>query len=189
MDAWERFDEERGVAFKSYAEMRIKGQMIDSLRRNDWVPRSTRKKHENLEHARSTLSLRLGRQPTREELRNALGMSPDAFEAYCSDATIRPLTSLDEPMGDDGSARIIDRVAGDVGTAADLLARQELRSEVAVAVSNLPERERIAVTLSYLEHMTLKQIGQELGVTESRACQLRSQGVKRLRFRLRSVHS
>ena len=187
MDAWERFDEERGVSFKSYAEMRIKGQMIDSLRRNDWVPRSTRKKHENLEHTKASLSLRLGRAPTRDELCHAMDMNTEVFEAYCADATIRPLTSLDEPMGDDGSARIIDRVAGDTSTAADVLAQRELRSEVAMAVSNLPDKERIAVTLSYLEHMTLKQIGKELGVTESRACQLRSQGVKRLRFRLRSV--
>jgi len=189
MDAWERFDTERGVSFKSYAEMRIKGQMIDALRRNDWVPRSARKKNENLEHTRAALSRRLGRTPTQEETRRALGMRKDVFEAYCKDATIRPLTSLDAPMGEDGSARIVDRVAGEEDSAADVLARKELRHEVALAVSNLPEKERVAVTLSYLEHLTLKEIGQRLGVTESRACQLRSQGVKRLRFRLRTVRN
>ena len=190
MDAWKRFDAERGVSFKSYAEMRIKGQMIDALRRNDWVPRSTRKKSENLEHTRATLTRRLGRRPSHEEVRHSLGMHKDAFEAYCVDATIRPLTSLDAPMSDDiGSAHIVDRVAGEDDTAAEVLLRNELRHEVANAVFNLPEKERAAVTLSYLEHMTLKKIGQQLGVTESRACQLRSQGVKRLRFRLRSVRN
>ena len=189
MDAWDRFDEQRGVTFKSYAEMRIKGQMIDSLRRNDWVPRSARKKNENLEHTRAALHRSLGRRPTRAEMCDALGMTPTTYEAYCADATIRPLTSLDEPMGDTTTVRLVDRVAGEEDTAAELLARRELRSEVALAVSNLPEKERVAVTLSYLEHMTLKQIGARLGVTESRACQLRSQGVKRLRYRLRSVSS
>jgi len=187
MDAWERFDTDRGVTFKSYAEMRIKGQMIDALRRNDWVPRSARKKNENLEHTRLSLSRRLGRAPSLEEVRQELGMAKRNFEAYCADAQIRPLTSLDTPMGDDGSARIVDRVAGQNASAADLLARKELRSEVARAVGNLPPKERAAVTLSYLENLTLKEIGQKLGVTESRACQLRSQGVKRLRFRLRRV--
>ncbi len=187
MDAWERFDTDRGVTFKSYAEMRIKGQMIDALRRNDWVPRSARKKNENLEHTRQALSRRFGRTPTQEELRSELGMGKRSFEAYCADARIRPLTSLDTPLGEDGSARIVDRVAGDDDSAIDILARKELRSEVARAVENLPPKERSAVTLSYLENLTLKEIGERLGVTESRACQLRSQGVKRLRYRLRTV--
>lgn len=189
MDAWERFDSERGVTFKSYAEMRIKGQMIDSLRRNDWVPRSARKKNENLEHTRQSLARRLRRPPTREEVRCELGMAESSFDAYCTDAQIHPLTSLDAPMGEDGSARVVDRVAGGEDTAAEILARKELRFEVARAVGNLPQKERAAVTMSYLEHLTLREIGKQLGVTESRACQLRSQGVKRLRYRLRTVTS
>ncbi|HCH61617.1 MAG: RNA polymerase sigma factor FliA [Deltaproteobacteria bacterium] len=187
MDAWERFDTARGVTFKSYAELRIKGQMIDSLRRNDWVPRSARKKCENLEATSQIMARRLGRTPTMEELRVELDMSKRAFDAYCADAQIRPLTSLDAPLGEEGSARIVDRVAHDEASVADMLVRNELRSEVARAVENLPAKERIAVTMSYLENLTLKEIGKRLGVTESRACQLRSQGVKRLRFRLRDV--
>ena len=169
MDAWERFDTARGVSFKSYAEMRIKGQMIDALRRNDWVPRSARKKNETLEHVRQSLSRRLGRAPTLDEVRQYLGMKKAAFEAYCADACIRPLTSLDNPMGDEGSARIVDRVAGADATAAEILARKELRAEIARAVENLPVKERTAVTLSYLENMTLKDRGTRLGVTEFRA--------------------
>ena len=189
MDAWERFDRDRGVSFKSYAEMRIKGQMIDALRRNDWVPRSARKKCENLKHTRDSLARRFGRRPTLDEVRQELGMAKKSFEAYCADAQIRPLTSLDTPMGEDGGALVVDRVAGDDDSAADILVRRELRSEVARAVGNLPTKERAAVTLSYLENLTLKEIGIQLGVTESRACQLRSQGVKRLRYRLRTVTS
>jgi RNA polymerase sigma factor for flagellar operon FliA len=187
MDAWDRYDPERGVTFKSYAELRIKGQMIDALRRNDWVPRSARKKSENLAHTRQAMTRRLRREPTLEEVRVELNMGKRAFEAYCVDAQIRPLTSLDTPLGDDGTGRILDRVADTEATAADLMVHNELRSEVARAVHNLPPKERAAVTLSYLESLTLKEIGQRLGVTESRACQLRSQGVKRLRFRLRDV--
>ena len=187
MDAWERYDVDRGVTFKSYAELRIKGQMIDSLRRNDWVPRSARKKCENLEKTSRAMARRLGRKPTMDEIRVELGMNPRAFEAYCTDAQIRPLTSLDTPLGEDGNARLVDRVADKDASIDDAILRNELRSEVARAVQNLPPKERIAVTMSYLENLTLKEIGQQLGVTESRACQLRSQGVKRLRFRLRDV--
>ncbi len=187
MDAWERFDAERGVTFKSYAEMRIKGQMIDALRRNDWVPRSARKKNETLEQTRADLSRRLGRDPSRDEVRNELGMEARTFDAYCEDARIRPLTSLDAPVSADSDARLVDQVANDCDDAASVMARNQLRAEVARAVQNLPEKERAAVTMSFIDHLTLKEIGQQLGVTESRACQLRSQGVKRLRFRLRDI--
>jgi RNA polymerase sigma factor for flagellar operon FliA len=187
MDAWDRYDATRGVTFKSYAELRIKGQMIDALRRNDWVPRSARKKCENLEQTTIAMARRLGRTPSLEEVRIELNMSKRAFEAYCADAQIRPLTSLDTPLGEDGSGRIVDRVADGEALVTDIIVRNELRSEVARAVYNLPPKERSAVTMSYLENLTLKEIGKRLGVTESRACQLRSQGVKRLRFRLRDM--
>jgi RNA polymerase sigma factor for flagellar operon FliA len=187
LDARDRFDPDRGVSFRTYAELRIKGQMIDALRRNDWVPRSARKKRDNLDHTREQLARRLGRAPTLDEVRAELGMRPEAFERYCSDANLRHLTSLDTPTGEEANGRVVDHIASEEDTAAEQLVRQEIRSEVARAVERLPPKERVVVTMSYLDDLTLREIGQKLGITESRVCQLRGQGLKRLRFRLRAV--
>ncbi len=188
LDAWDRFDATKGVPFKSYAELRIKGQMIDALRSDDLVPRSVRRKNTRLQQERTQLTHRLGRMPTRDEMCSQLDLAPKAYDAYVTDSRIARLTSLDAPVGDDGSATIGDNICLDDTTAEDTFSGKQLRTQVASAVHNLPERERKVVTMYYIRRLTLREIGAELGVTESRACQLRGQGVKRLKFRLRSLH-
>jgi len=188
LDAWDRFDATKGVPFKSYAELRIKGQMIDALRSDDLVPRSVRRKNTRLEQERVQLTHRLGRRPTRREMCDQLDLAPKAYDAYVSDSRIARLTSLDAPVGDDaGSATVGDNLCLDDTTAEDTFSDKQLRRQVASAVHNLPERERKVVTMYYIHRLTLREIGEQLGVTESRACQLRGQGVKRLQFRLRSI--
>jgi RNA polymerase sigma factor for flagellar operon FliA len=187
LDANDRFDSGKGVPFKSYAELRIKGQMIDALRADDLVPRSVRRKHNRIQQEQQVLRNRLGRKPTREELRNQLDLAPKKFDAYESDSFIAPIASLDASITDDGSATLAESLSNNDPTAEDSFAEGQMRKSVAEAIHCLPEKERFAVTEYYLRHRTLKSIGTELGVTESRACQLRSQGVKRLRFRLRGV--
>jgi len=188
LDAWDRFDSSKGVPFRAYAEMRIKGQIIDALRADDIVPRSVRRKHNRLEQERSALTHRLGRAPTHEELRGQFDMNPRAFERYVSDSRIAKVLSLDAPTGDDDdSCLLVENLSALGDTAEDTLGNKELRKAVAEAVQYLPEKERFAVTEYYIFRRTLKSIGSDLGVTESRACQLRGQGVKRLRFRLRAL--
>ena len=187
MDAHDRFDATKGVPFKSYAEMRIKGQMIDALRADDIVPRSVRRKHNRLEQERAQLTHRLGRAPNHEEVREQLDLNEAAYTRYVNDATVARVVSLDAPVGEEGDAALVDCLARPEGTAEDDLGTRQLRKSVAVAVAHLPEKERAAVTLYYLQRMTLKEIGEHLGVTESRACQLRGQGVKRLQYRLRNL--
>ncbi|HCH62836.1 MAG: RNA polymerase sigma factor FliA [Deltaproteobacteria bacterium] len=187
LDAWERFDASKGVPFRSYAELRIKGQMIDSLRSDDIVPRSVRRKHTRLTQERSELTHRLGRTPNREEMRLQLDMTPKAYDAYVSDSRIAKVTSLDAPANDDSATPLVETLSLGAFTAEDTLDEKQIRAAVAEAVAMLPERERAVVTMYYVEHQTLRQIGQMLGVTESRACQIRSQGVKRLKFRLRAL--
>jgi len=185
LDAWDRFDSSKGVPFKAYAEMRVKGQIIDALRRDDIVPRSVRRKHNRLEQERTELTNRLGRAPTHDEMRSQLDMAPKKFTAYVSDSHIARVMSLDAPTTDDESSTLVESLSAFDPTAEELVSNQELRQAVAEAVEFLPERERLAVTNYYLHRMTLKEIGAQLGVTESRACQLRGQGVKRLKYRLR----
>ena len=187
LDAWERFDDSKGVPFKSYAELRVKGQMIDALRSDDIVPRSVRRKHNRIEQERVQLSQRLGRRPTRSELRNQLDLAPKAYDAYESDSHIAPVTSLDAPSTDDGGTLMVENLSLFDDTAEDAYGDKEVRLALAEAIRNLPAKEQVAVTDYYLQRRTLREIGADLGVTESRACQLRSQGVKRLQFRLRDL--
>jgi len=187
LDAWDRFDATKGVPFKSYAELRVKGQMIDALRSDDLVPRSVRRKHTRLEQERVQLTHRLGRTPTRDEMRRQLDLAPTAYDAYVTDSRIARLASLDAPISDDSGATLGDNICLDATTAEDTFSDKELRKQVASAVHNLPDRERKVVTLYYIHRLTLREIGDQLGVTESRACQLRGQGVKRLKFRLRNL--
>ncbi len=187
LDAADRFDSSKGVPFRAYAEMRIRGQMIDALRADDLVPRSVRRKHNRLEQERNALSNRLGRVPTRDELRDQLDMDDDTFDAFVSDARVATIASLDAPVGEDGSTTLVETLCNELGTSEDCFADKEMRLAVATAVRNLPERERVVVTSYYLHRLTLQEIGQRLGVTESRACQLRGQGVKRLQYRLRNL--
>lgn len=187
IDALDRFDEARGVPFKSYAEIRIQGSMVDSLRHDDWVPRSVRRKFNRLEQARSSLSLELGRDPNRVEMMDRLGTNESEYEALVADSTITRLVSLDAPANEEGSAPLVENLSRHDEDAAAHLFDKEMRREVAHAVECLPQKERVAVTLYYMHGLTLREIGDRLGVTESRACQLRGQGVKRLQFRLRSA--
>jgi RNA polymerase sigma factor for flagellar operon FliA len=188
LDAWERFDSSKGVPFRSYAEMRIRGQIIDSLRRDDIVPRSVRRKHNRLEQERTSLTNRLGRTPTFDELRGQFDMNQTAFTRYVSDSRIAKVVSLDAPTGDsDDSCMLVEKLSNLSESAEDTISNKELRQAIAEAVQFLPEKEQFAVVEYYISRRTLKSIGVDLGVTESRACQLRSQGVKRLRFRLRAI--
>jgi RNA polymerase sigma factor FliA len=187
LDAWDRFDGSKGVPFKAYAELRVKGQMIDSLRSDDIVPRSVRRKHNRIEQERAVLTQRLGRFPTRGEVRGQLDMAPRTFDAYESDSLIKSVASLDAPSTDGGSTLLVENLSLFDDTAEDNYGNKEVRIAVADAIDQLPPREKLAVTDYYVQRRTLREIGADLGVTESRACQLRSQGVKRLKFRLRHL--
>ncbi|MEL6344897.1 MAG: RNA polymerase sigma factor FliA [Myxococcota bacterium] len=189
IDAVDRFDPERGVPFKSYAEIRIQGSMIDALRNDDWVPRSVRRKSNRIEDARITLTRSLGRDPSRNEMARSLGASVDEYDDMVRDARITRLISLDVSTTDDGRTPLVESITKGDDTPEEQLSMEQLKEMVTHAVNCLPEKERVAVTKYYLQGLTLRQIGAILGVTESRACQLRGQGIKRLKFRLRhAVH-
>lgn len=183
LEAIERFDPARDVSFRTYAKHRIHGAVMDSLRTSDWVPRSVRRKANALDLAKQHLTESLGRSPDRAELANYLELAPEALDEMIHGSEIRPLLSLDAPMGDENGSPLADSIADATDLHGTML-NVELRKAAAEAVNSLPERERTAIVLYYFHELSLKEVGAVLEVTESRACQLCTQAVKRLRLRL-----
>lgn len=184
IDAIDRFDPERGVPFKGFADLRIRGAMVDYLRGIDPVSRAVRRKHNALEAKRTELRNRLGRAPTREEMARGLELQPQAYDEMVDAALLFSVVSSDTPLDEDAGTTIGDQLSGQETNVEDAWVARELTAEMLAALENLPERERIVVTKFYLESRTLKEIGSELAVTESRACQIAKAGTARMRVRL-----
>jgi RNA polymerase sigma factor for flagellar operon FliA len=189
IDAIDKFDLERGYKFETYAIARIKGAILDELRSMDWVPRSVRAKARALEKAYSKLEAKLHRTPTDDELTGELDMSNDQFQQTLSQISFIGLVALDEMLsvgGDRGESLTLgDTVASDP-SAGPVAAYEveEMRQILADAINRMPEREKIVLTLYYYEGLTLAEIGEVLGVTESRVCQIHTKSVLQLRSRL-----
>jgi RNA polymerase sigma factor FliA len=190
MDAHERYDRTLGVPFKAYAETRIQGSMYDWLRKQDVVPRSVRRKANAIDRARVDLKRALDRAPSREELAEHMELSMAQLTVMEKDARIRKVISMDASTTDDGETPLVESLSKDDAEGADdSLFGKQVRDLTYSAIANLPDRERKAIHLYHLQGFTLKETGRLMGVTESRACQLTKQAIKRLRFRLRdSVH-
>ena len=187
IDAIDKFDQERGYKFETYAISRIKGAMLDELRSMDWVPRSVRTKAKRIEQANARLEAKLGRAPSDEELADALEVTMDEFETMLSKISFVGVVALDEMLS--GAERgdsmtlgdtIPDKTVGPVGS----FEVEEMRQLLAESINSMSEREKTVLTLYYYEGLTLAEIGQVLGVTESRVCQIHTKSVLRLRSRL-----
>jgi RNA polymerase sigma factor for flagellar operon FliA len=189
--AIERFEPEREIKFETFAVARIKGSIIDELRSLDWVPRSVRAKAREIEAAHSKLERELGRTPTDEEVSKALDLSMEDFQEALIQISNSSLVALDElwavsdASGDQVSLLDTMRDPSAVDPAREL-GVSELKDRLAHAISRLPEREKLVVALYYYENLTLREIGEVLGVTESRVSQLHTKAVLRLKARLQS---
>jgi RNA polymerase sigma factor for flagellar operon FliA len=189
INAIERFDLEREIKFETYAITRIKGAIIDELRSLDWVPRSVRQRAREIERANAKLENRLQRAPTDEEMARELDMTVRDFQdalLQISNSTIAALDELwtvSDSSGDQVSLldTLTDERSPDPAAVMD---QTDLKDRVAEAISRLPEREKLVVALYYYENLTLREIGEVLGVTESRVSQLHTKAVLRLRSRL-----
>ncbi|HST18063.1 MAG TPA: RNA polymerase sigma factor WhiG [Gaiellaceae bacterium] len=186
--AIERYDPERDIKFETYAMARIKGAIIDELRALDWVPRSVRSRAREIERAIAELESRLGRAPTDEEIAQKLGISVDELEESLTDISRSSIAALDElwsATGEGDQISLLDTLEDTSGPRpAEALDETELREALADAIARLPEREKLVVTLYYYEELTLREIGEVLGVTESRVSQLHTKAVLRLKARL-----
>ncbi len=189
IDAIEKFDINRAIKFETYAISRIKGAIIDELRSIDWIPRSIRSKAREVERAYAALEARLHRTPTEPEVAAELGIKLDELHAIFGQVSFVNVVALDELLNVNGEKG--DKVSL-VDTLEDTKAEdpvrvfesQETKHLLARAINMLPEREKIVVTLYYYEGLTLAEIGQVLGVTESRICQMHTKAVLQLRAKL-----
>jgi RNA polymerase sigma factor FliA len=187
--AIERYDPARDVKFETYAITRIKGAIIDELRSLDWVPRSVRARAREIERGIAALEAKLHRPPTDEEIAGQVGITVDELEDSLTDISRSSIAALDElwTVGGSGGDQValIDTIEDADAPAPDsALAATELREALGEAITRLPEREKLVVTLYYYEELTLREIGEVLGVTESRVSQLHTKAVLRLKARL-----
>jgi len=187
--AIERFEPERGIKFETFAMTRIRGAIIDELRSLDWVPRSVRSRAREIEAAQAKLEHELQRAPTEAELAAKLNMTEEELQSALLEIANSSVYALDElwtvsdSSGDQVS--LLDTIADE--SAADpqeALASTEVKDLLTEAISGLPEREQLVVALYYYENLTLREIGEVLGVTESRVSQLHTKAVMRLKSSL-----
>ena len=191
ISAIERFDLSREIKFETYAITRIRGSILDELRTLDWVPRSVRARAKEIERANMKLEARFQRAPTDDEVAGELNISVDDFHEVLLQISNSTIVALDElwSVSDSGGDQVSlldtlpDRGAPDPQQLVD---QGELRDRIADAIAALPEREKLVIALYYYENLTLREIGEVLGVTESRVSQLHTKAVLRLRSKLGS---
>jgi RNA polymerase sigma factor for flagellar operon FliA len=181
--AIEKFDLEKGVTFETFATYRIRGEIIDFMRRNDWVPRSVRKKILDIETASNSLTNEFGRQPTEEELSKKLGIGTGELMQTLADTERFSLVSFEEMIYDTVK---IDSELADLDTPESHLHEHELLDMLAKSLDELPEREKLILTLYYYEELTLKEISGILGVSESRISQIHSRSIDKMRKSLKT---
>lgn len=190
IDAIDKFDPERGFKFETYAISRIKGNILDELRAIDWVPRSVRAKARQIEKAYAKLEAELHRAPSEDELATELDMTRAQLQTSLSKISFVGVVALDEFVGSserDGGATLGDTVAAEGEAPGDRFEVQEMRHLLSTAIDKLPERERVVLTLYYYEGLTLAQIGEVLGVTESRVCQIHTKAILQVRSRMQAA--
>ncbi|HJR86189.1 MAG TPA: FliA/WhiG family RNA polymerase sigma factor [Acidimicrobiia bacterium] len=185
IDAIDKFEPERGFKFETYAINRIKGSILDGLRSLDWVPRSVRSRAREMERSLSELEHRLQRTPSDEELAKHMGQEVESVRSTLAEISNLGLIALDEMIGPDAGSSLGDFLP-DLGGMSPEAAFQaeETRHMLGDAINRLPDRERLVITLYYFEGLTLAEIGEVLGVTESRVCQIHAKSVLSLRNRM-----
>ncbi len=192
MDAIEKYDPEKNCKFKTYAEFRIKGAILDQLRSLDWVPRSVRQKSRRLERAYGEVEQRLGRSASEEEVADSLGLQIEKFHELLNQVRGVSLVNLEELRGTgaDGErtgsyADIVEDVHSE--NPFSELKLSETKRLIGDTIGSLPEKERLVISFYYYEDLNMKEIGAILGITESRVCQIHTKAVLRLRAKLKAL--
>ena len=184
IDAIEKFDLDKGVKFETYASLRIRGAIIDSVRNLDWIPRSWRQKSKDLEKIYSDLEHELGRSATDEDVAKKLGVTPEEFGKMLNDINISSLVSLDEFMEQNYDHGISPKETSKEMQPEGYVEKTELKNILGKSIDLLPEKEKLVVSLYYYEDLTLKEISVIMNVSESRISQLHTKAILRLRGKL-----
>lgn len=182
VDALSKFDSRKEVQFKSYAQFRIRGAILDSLRQVDWSSRELRRKGREIAEATQVLTARLGRNPSDLEVAAELGIGLKSLQQLAGELKGLEVTSLQAARADESGEEVVLHVPAPITDDPFFcFAETEQREQLAAAIEALPEKERLVLTLYYYEELTMKEIGLTLGVVESRVSQIRASAVAHLR--------
>ena len=184
IDAIDKFDLSKKVKFETYASLRIRGSIIDHMRKMDWVPRSLRKERKDMDQAYTELEHTLGRPATDEEMIKFLNISSEEFEDLVKKTSISTLISLEQYIDQGQSSEGLESDSDSPGSPEAHIEKIELRDMLADSIDQLPEREKKVITLYYYEELTLKEISAIMGVSESRISQIHTKGISRLRGKI-----
>ncbi|HDH86449.1 MAG TPA: FliA/WhiG family RNA polymerase sigma factor [Desulfobacteraceae bacterium] len=187
IDALDKFNSAMGIKFQTYAEHRIKGAILDELRKMDWIPRSIRKDIHRIEDATKAVRYRLGREPEDYEIAQEMGVDIDSYYKLSSRAQGITLISLDKLMPD-GSTPKFTKQASNIPSPFDELKIKEVKKVISEAILGLSKKEQLVISLYYYDELTLKEIARVLDLTESRISQIHSKAIQRLRAKLRSYY-
>ena len=182
LEAAKKYDVSKGASFETYAGIRIRGSMLDEVRKGDWAPRSVHRKSRKVAEAIKSIEARTGEDAKDQEIAKELEIDLNSYYTILQDATGSRLFSFDDIMEGDDSA--IELAAGELPGPCDGLQRDTFKAHLAKAIDGLPEREKLVLALYYDEELNLKEIGEVIGVSESRVSQIHSQAAMRLRARL-----
>jgi len=186
-DAIEKFDSTRDIKFRTYANLRIKGAILDELRKMDRISRSIRRNIHRIEDAMRSLELKLGREPDDFEVAKEMGVDIDSYHRMTMKAQGAGLLSLDEIMPD-GKAPKLSRQVSDARSPFDELKIKESKKIISKALSNLSKKEQLVMSLYYYDELTLKEIAKVLNLTESRISQIHSKVIIKLRVKLKAYY-
>lgn len=189
MDAMQKYDPSREAKFKTYAEFRIRGAMLDEIRSMDWIPRSVHERIGLLQKTHTELLHTIGRPPTEEEVAEALKMSVKELDNFLLQAQGAVIISIDELGVHDPGGNKVLRMLADTKhpDPLSMVVHESVREQLGKAIEQLPEKQRLVLTLYYYEELTMKEIGGILNVTESRVCQIHTKAIIRLKSRLQSL--
>lgn len=179
LEAAGNFDPDRGASFETYAGIRIRGAMLDDIRKHDWTPRSVHHKYRQVTEAIRKIEAATGRAAEPNEVADKLGIGIGEYHKILNDSASSRLFSLDETMDEPSLQR--PPPASRAPSPDEELFRSQFRNQLADAINELPERERLVLSLYYEQELNLKEIGKVLDVSESRVCQIHGQAVMRLR--------
>lgn len=183
IDAIDKFDPSKNVKFETYASLRIRGAILDAIRKLDWIPRTLRKKQKDIDKIYIELESKLGRTPVDQEVADALHISLDEYNTLLKEVNVSTLISIDENVYQfesvkDHNAQIPERC----------IEEKEMKDTLSKLIDELPEREKKVIFLYYYEELTLKEISRVLEVSESRVSQLHTKAVSRLRANMSKYH-
>ncbi len=187
LEAAKKFDGSKGASFETYAGIRIRGSIIDEMRRGDWVPRSVHRNTRKIAQAISNIENRTGRNPLDQEVADELEMDVEEYHTVLRDSVSSRLYSFEENYNEDGM--VLDEtseLSQPLVSPLEQVQKESIKQSLAAAIMTLPERERLVLALYYDEELNLKEIGEVIGVSESRVSQIHSQAALRLKSKMLS---